>query len=91
MGTNPGVLKNRGQQPSVLQQKRSHARCVTLLTCDQQEKKEKEKGGKLIFQLELQRGGSEFFEKALEKTVRERRKIELLFPSEIGGSSMVRS
>jgi hypothetical protein len=43
VGTNPGVLKNKGQQPSVLQQKRSHAQCVTLLTCDQQEKKKKRK------------------------------------------------
>jgi hypothetical protein len=55
-------MKNRGQQPSVLQQKRSHEQCVTLLTCDQQEKKKlkKIKGRLAVFEA-LDREGSSVF------------------------------
>jgi K+/H+ antiporter YhaU regulatory subunit KhtT len=62
VGTNPAVMKNRGQQPSVLQQKRSHEQCVTLLTCDQQEKKKlkKIKGRLAVFEA-LDREGSSVF------------------------------
>jgi hypothetical protein len=51
-----------------------HAQCMTCVQ-GRKKKKNKERKCKLIFQLETQRGKKFSFEKGLELTVREERKI----------------